>query len=72
MIGTILINGALSFATILALLFSIGDIEAVLEAPVSVAGYPFIQIYYNAVQSLRGTNAMVSISLGQVFSKIAV
>ncbi|KAK6439601.1 hypothetical protein LTR95_004191 [Oleoguttula sp. CCFEE 5521] len=63
MVATIVINGALGFAMIIALLFSMGDIEAVLEAPVSQAGYPFIQIYYQAVKSLNGTNAMVSVTL---------
>lgn len=63
MIATILINGALGFAMILALLFCMGDIDAVMQAPASLAGYPFITIYYNAVQSLRGTNAMTSVSL---------
>lgn len=63
MIATILINGALGFAMIIALLFSMGDMDSVLEAPVSLAGYPFIQIYYNAVESLNGTNAMVSVTL---------
>lgn len=63
MIATILINGALGFAMIMALLFCMGDIDAVMEAPASLAGYPFITIYYNAVQSLSGTNAMTSVSL---------
>ena len=63
MIGTILINGALGFGMIVALLFSMGDINTVLESPVSLAGYPFIQIYYNAVESLAGTNAMTAVTL---------
>ncbi|KAK3654172.1 hypothetical protein LTR56_004227 [Elasticomyces elasticus] len=63
MIGTILINGLLGFGMIIALLFSTGDPTALLESPVSLAGYPFIQIYYNAVQSLPATNAMTAVSL---------
>ncbi|KAK5692864.1 hypothetical protein LTR97_010340 [Elasticomyces elasticus] len=63
MIGTILINGLLGFGMIIALLFSMGDSAALLESPVSLAGYPFIQIYYNAVQSLPATNAMTAVSL---------
>lgn len=31
---------------IIALLFSIGNLEHVLAAPVSQMGYPIIQIYY--------------------------
>ena len=63
MIGTIFTNGILGFGMIMALLFCIGDVEELLAAPVSVMGYPFIQIYYNAVQSVAATNAMVSVSL---------
>lgn len=63
MIYTILINGAMGFAMVIALLFSMGDIDTVLTSPVSLAGYPFIQIYYNAVESLSGTNAMTMVSL---------
>lgn len=63
MIATILINAALGFPMILALLFCMGDIDAVMQAPASLAGYPFITIYYDAVKSLRGTNAMTSVSL---------
>jgi choline transport protein len=63
MIGTILTNGLLGFGMIIALLFTMGDPTTLLESPVSLAGYPFIQIYYNAVQSLPGTNAMTAVSL---------
>lgn len=63
MVGTILINGLLGFGMIIALLFCMGDINALFAAPVSKAGYPFIQIYYNAVQSYAGANAMTSVSL---------
>ncbi|KAK3632986.1 hypothetical protein LTR56_016034 [Elasticomyces elasticus] len=63
MIGTILISGLLGFGMIIALLFSMGDPAALLESPVSLAGYSFIQIYYNAVQSLPATNAMTAVSL---------
>lgn len=63
MIATILVNGLLGFGMIIALLFCMGDVAKLFTAPVSLAGYPFIQIYYNAVQSLPGTNAMVAVSL---------
>jgi amino acid transporter len=63
MIGTILVNGVLGFGMIIALLFCMGDINEVLTSPVSLAGYPFIQIYFNATQSYSGTNAMTSVSL---------
>lgn len=48
---------------IIALLFCMGDATELLSSPVSLAGYPFIQIYYNATQSYAGTNAMVCVPL---------
>ena len=63
MIGTIVTNGLLGFGMIIAILFSMGDFNEVMKAPVSIAGYPIIQIYYQATQSLPGTNAMVAVSL---------
>ena len=63
MIFTILVNGLLGFGMIMALLFSMGDLNEIMKAPVSIAGYPFIQIYYQATRSLSGTNAMVAVSL---------
>lgn len=63
MIGTILTNGLLGFGMIIALLFSLGDLEGVLAAPVSQMGYPVIQIYYQATNSVTGANAMTAVSL---------
>ncbi|KAK5169371.1 uncharacterized protein LTR77_005346 [Saxophila tyrrhenica] len=64
MICTILVNGLMGFGMILALLFCMGDVNEVLNSTVSLtSGYPFIQIYYNATQSLAGTNAMICVSL---------
>lgn len=37
--------------------FCLGDMDEVLASP---TGYPYIQVFYNATQSLRGANAMVS------------
>jgi choline transport protein len=48
---------------IIALLFSLGDLDEVLAAPVSQLGYPVIQIYYQATGSLHGANAMTVVSL---------
>ena len=63
MIGTILVNGLMGFGMIIALLFVMGDVAKLFASPVSAAGYPFMQIYYNATQSLPGTNAMIAVSL---------
>jgi hypothetical protein len=48
---------------IIALLFSLGNLDEVLAAPVSQLGYPVIQIYYQATGSLHGANAMTAVSL---------
>lgn len=48
---------------ILPLLFSLGDLEDVLAAPVSQLGYPVIQIYYQVTGSLHAANAMTAVSL---------
>ena len=69
MIGTILVNGLLGFGMIIALLFCMGDVTELFKSPVTQAGYPFIQVYYNAVQSYAGANAMTSVSLVIVISK---
>jgi hypothetical protein len=51
------------FGMIIALLFSLGNLDEVLAAPVSQLGYPVIQIYYQATGSLHGANAMTAVSL---------
>ena len=66
MVATIWINGVLAFGMILALLYSIGDVNQVLNTP---TGYPFIQIFFNATQSTRATNAMTALlSSGLIFA----
>lgn len=37
--------------------FCLGDMDQVLA---SQTGYPYLQVFYNATQSLRGANAMAS------------
>lgn len=69
MIGTILVNGLLGFGMIIALLFCMGDVNELFKSPVTAVGYPFIQVYYNAVQSYAGANAMTSVSLVIVISE---
>lgn len=58
MFFTIFLNGALGLASYIALLFSIGDIDAALATP---TGWPFIEIFYNATRSKAGTTAMTSV-----------
>ena len=63
MFFTVFLNGALGFASYIALLYSIGDIDSALSTP---TGWPFIQIFYNATKSKWGTTAMVSIIIALI------
>lgn len=58
MICTILLNGALGFAMVLALCFCVGDLEAALASP---TGYDFIEVFYNATNSHAATSAMTAV-----------
>jgi choline transport protein len=55
---SVVLNASLAFLMAVTLIFTIGDIEAVLATP---TGQPFIQIIYNATQSVGATNTMVTI-----------
>lgn len=59
MISTILLNGSLGFAIVLALLFCMGDMS-VLESP---TGYDFIEVFFNATKSHAGTSVMTAIPI---------
>lgn len=56
MISAVVINGVLAFGWIIALLFSIGDVEAALKSP---TGYPIIEIFYQATGSVGAATAMM-------------
>ncbi|KAK5111932.1 hypothetical protein LTR85_011679 [Meristemomyces frigidus] len=58
MFFTIFINGALGFATYIFMLYCFGNPEAALSSPY---GLPFVEIFYNALQSKAGTTAMTSV-----------
>ena len=57
---SLLINGVLGFAMILGLMFCIGDITAALDAQ-STLGYPFLEIFQQAVNSTTGACLMASL-----------
>jgi len=63
-IGSILLNGAMGFAVMLVMLFGIGDIDNVLSTD---TGYPFIQIFYQATNSVAGSTVMAAIIVASVF-----
>ena len=55
---SIVLNGLMGFGMALALLFCIGDIDTALNTPTH---FPFIEIFYQAVQNLTGAALMTSI-----------
>ena len=57
---SILINGVLGFAMVLALMFCIGDVQAALDAQKTLI-YPFLEIFLQAVGSTPGACLMASL-----------
>ncbi len=55
MVLTILLNGALGFAMIIAFLFTIGNMESALKNP---TGYDFLYVFERATRSKAGATAM--------------
>ncbi|KAL2289512.1 hypothetical protein FJTKL_01782 [Diaporthe vaccinii] len=55
MIWTTVVNGGLAWIMAITFCFCVGDLEEVLNSP---TGYPFMQVFYNAVRSTRGATAM--------------
>jgi choline transport protein len=58
MVTSVVINGGLSFAMIITLLFTIGDLEAVATTP---TGYPIIQILFQATKSNAATTVLMTL-----------
>ena len=60
MIVSILLNGTLGFAMLIAVLFCSGDVtaESIVETP---TGYPFIAIFVQATRSVGGSTGMAII-----------
>ena len=61
MVSTTLLNGALGFAMLIAVLFVTVDIESALQSPTGALGFPFMQIFYDATGSLGGASTMICI-----------
>ena len=61
MLITTVLNGALGFAIVVAVLFVTTDITAALESPTGVLGYPFMQIFYDATGSKAGASVLIAI-----------
>lgn len=65
LITSVVLNGVLGFGFLIALLFSMGDVQRALDSP---TGNPLIEIFYQATQSKRATNAAI---FGIVASAVA-
>ncbi|GIC89002.1 putative GABA permease [Aspergillus udagawae] len=57
---SVLINGALGFSMLIAVLFCLGDLDAALASP---TGYPYMEIFRQATNSISGALGMTSILL---------
>ena len=60
MIISVAINGILGLAMTIAALFCIGDLDEALNSP---EGFPFMEIFLSATNSVAGATAMVSSNL---------
>ena len=58
MVFSIMLNGIMGFGILLAVLFSIGNVDTVLE---SSTGYPFFTIFQQGVSSTGGALAMAAV-----------
>ena len=63
MISTVLLNGALGLAILIAFSFTLGDQETDLT---SATGYDFIQVFFGATNSRAGSSAMTAILIALV------
>jgi len=55
MVGSIVVNGIMGFGFIIAILFNLGDVQAVLTAQTT---YPIIEIFHNITRNRAATTAM--------------
>ncbi|KAK2759402.1 hypothetical protein FQN54_002880 [Arachnomyces sp. PD_36] len=70
MISTALINGTLGFIILITFLFTLGDVESVLEPP---TGFSFMQAFVNATQSNAAASGLSAIILAlEVCSAISI
>jgi amino acid transporter len=61
MIATGIFNGTLGFAMLVAFCFCLGDPSQLQNSPVTNNGFPFIQVFANATNSISGATVMTSI-----------
>jgi len=67
---SIIVNGALAFAMMIATLFITTDLETALKSP---TGYPFMEIFVQATGSVAGAATMASIiTVMQLFANVGL
>jgi len=59
-VGTIMVNGVLGLALLIAMLFCLGDVTAALDTP---TGFPFIEILAQATKSNAAATALTCLIL---------
>ena len=64
LMSSILINGALGFAVLIATLFSLDNVEKALKTPTN---YPYMQVFIDSTGSVAGATAMASITTVMAF-----
>jgi choline transport protein len=70
LVASIALNGLMGFSMLIAILFCIGDIDAALT---TATGFPFIEIFKQAVNTNGGATAMSAVVLSlMIFATIAV
>lgn len=67
MVG-VFVNGSLGFGMLIAILFCMNNIKQALNTD---TGYPFIEIFYQATNSVAGACAMTGVVLGIAICTIA-
>ena len=68
-VASCIINGALGFGMLIALIFCLGDPNAALQAQQTI-GFPFIEIFVQATRSSGGSTCMTAIIIALVFASI--
>ena len=63
MIFTVVLNGVLGFAVVVAFSFCVGNLENALTSP---TGYDFIEVFYAATNSLAGSSVMTAVLIALV------
>ena len=61
MVSTTVINGALGFGTVVAVLFVTTDVESALTSTTGALGYPYMDIFLTATRSHAGASIMIAI-----------